>query len=174
MRGTPTYMIHRWNDLAVAHTACAHCGAPTKTVMPVEDLGQAVMHDFMVECEDCSEASGALYTNTPVRLVGEGGEHAINPGVERLVAWLNAKGFQTTDSGDGEAHDFPCDREGPYVVIVARKGEQVASDLHQRLVELCGRIPPGVQIQYNFSPLDGWRFVDLTGLRDEMIDWGES
>ncbi len=56
----------------------------------------------------------------------------IDPGVRRLVAWLRANGFNTTDSGDGKTkfaqgfttEDGVC--EWPHVVIVFDKHEFVA------------------------------------------------
>ena len=41
----------------------------------------------------------------------------INPGILKTVHRLRAYGYETIDSGDGQAHDFECDRDYPYVVI---------------------------------------------------------
>ena len=41
----------------------------------------------------------------------------LNKAIRRTVAWLNDKGFYTCDSGDGNTHDFECDRDYAYVVV---------------------------------------------------------
>jgi len=62
----------------------------------------------------------------------------LNPGIARTVAWLNALGFETTDSGDGKTHDFECDRPHPYVVIVSAR-ETLLDDTERLRVALLGR-----------------------------------
>lgn len=39
----------------------------------------------------------------------------LNPGIRKTVEWLIQNGYQTTDSGDGEAHEHECDQDQPYV-----------------------------------------------------------
>jgi hypothetical protein len=41
----------------------------------------------------------------------------LNPGIRTTVQTLRSWGYQTMDSGDGETHQFKCDRQHPYVVI---------------------------------------------------------
>lgn len=55
----------------------------------------------------------------------------INPGILKTVQFLNANGFKTTDSGDGETHDFECDMPFPYVHIEVNPYELISES--QRL-----------------------------------------
>lgn len=58
----------------------------------------------------------------------------LNPGIRATVEWLNRHGFQTTDSGDGETHEFTCDLPYPYVHITV-PARFLVSEI-DRLVEL--------------------------------------
>ena len=50
----------------------------------------------------------------------------INPGILHTVQWLNAHGFVTTDSGDGETHDYECDQPIPYVHMIVPPAQLIA------------------------------------------------
>jgi hypothetical protein len=58
----------------------------------------------------------------------------LNPGIRHTVQTLREWGFLTLDSGDGETHQFECDRECPYVVIRVAP-EKLVEESH-RLMDL--------------------------------------
>lgn len=106
----------------------------------------------------------------------------INPGVRNTVAWLNDHGFETTDSGDGETHDFDCDRPVPYVVIVVKEKDKLATETDMLVEWLRDRgvpcaeigedgIPPEghVSIQASYDPANGLCFIDVMGLCDRLM-----
>lgn len=51
----------------------------------------------------------------------------VNPGIRETVKLLNQHGYMTTDSGDGKTHDYSCDRDHAYVVVVTTR-EKLISD----------------------------------------------
>lgn len=97
----------------------------------------------------------------------------INPGIRNVVEWLQGLGFETVDSGDGETHDFECDRPEPYVVIqtlphrLVDDARRLRACLQARGIELEPQGPtPGVPVaQANYCPVSGTAFIDLTGVR---------
>jgi len=100
----------------------------------------------------------------------------LNPGIRRLVAWLNEHNFKTIDSGDGATHDHECDRDHPYVVIQLEAPafiEWHASRLKQLLenegIEFDPAQPHGPFLQANYSPVDGYAFLEVLNLTDDMI-----
>ena len=111
----------------------------------------------------------------------------MNPGIKKTVAWLNARGWPTIDSGDGETHDHECDREYAYVVIrlpsyrarhLIEEVEGLASALRQMGVPVESLGPEGVlpgccNLQGNYST-DGNAFIDIAGLRDSLLFRPES
>jgi hypothetical protein len=50
----------------------------------------------------------------------------LNPGIVKTVEWLQARGFQTTDSGDGATHDYECDMPIPYVHMLVEPDKLVS------------------------------------------------
>jgi len=101
---------------------------------------------------------------------------AINPGVARLVEWLNDNGFPTCDSGDGETHDYACDREGAYVSIDVVPGHiaRVADRLLAELTSVGVVITPqpeagGKFIQATYDPANRIAIIDLVGVTDADI-----
>lgn len=96
--------------------------------------------------------------------------NALNPGIRRVVAWLNERGFVTVDSGDGKTHEHECDRDYPYVVIRASSPMALVDECDRLLVEL-GPLAhlEGVAIQGNYDPNDGYAFIDLRGLDDTLL-----
>lgn len=101
----------------------------------------------------------------------------LNPGIRLTVACLNAAGFETCDSGDGDTHEFDTDREGSYVVI-ASSPESLVSDANSLLTFLelnhIQVIPldsneSGVQIQAIYEPLDGTAVIDVSGIHDQLL-----
>lgn len=117
----------------------------------------------------------------------------VNPGIRRTIAWLNSYGFKTCDSGDGETHDFECDRPDPYVVIEVDP-EVICSKtvrLHvllrdsgidlgpvgslrsdvEALAELVTEplVPHDVTIEATYDPIDGRAFINVSGLHDGLL-----
>ena len=98
----------------------------------------------------------------------------LNPNIARLVSWLNDKGFETTDSGDGMTHDFECDRAYAYVVILLDGPDKIRSESKRlyRLLRSEGvEFDPmnGPFIQANYSPLDEYTFLEVCGIKDGDI-----
>jgi len=102
----------------------------------------------------------------------------INPGIRMLVALLNAEGYPTTDSGDGKTHDYPCDREGAYVVIrlPAHRAAHIVDEA-RAVVGLLGlqRIALGPiggdrpWVQASYDPADGTALIDVCGIDDAVL-----
>jgi hypothetical protein len=100
----------------------------------------------------------------------------LNPGIVRTVAWLNANNFHTTDSGDGETHDFECDREHAYVVIMVQPPgylldvtERLVALLRQRDIDVRPIGGDGVCIQATYDPGDRTAVIDVMGLKDSVL-----
>ena len=54
----------------------------------------------------------------------------LNPGIVKTVKMLNDAGYTTTDSGDGETHDYECDRDVGYVVVVLKDNADLVQECH--------------------------------------------
>lgn len=103
----------------------------------------------------------------------------LNPGIRRTVALLRARGFRTCDSGDGETHEHPCDREGGYVVIQVDPARLVEEA--ERLVHVLSgagvRIAPqelervdGVtHIQAIYCPVERIALIDVSPIHDRQL-----
>jgi hypothetical protein len=103
-------------------------------------------------------------------------EDVINPGIRRTVEWLNSLGYTTVDSGDGETHDYECDREEPYVVVQAMQPIMLTpwSDRLKELLEEKGVTvsPVGqgpVFIEASYDPVNKLPFINITGVTDAML-----
>ena len=104
---------------------------------------------------------------------------ALNPGIVKIVELLNSMGYKTTDSGDGETHEHSCDRDVGYVVVILKLGqglEAAADVIHAELKKRGADFTAegGPMIQANYSPLDGYRVVDIHGIHDRMLVWSDS
>lgn len=102
---------------------------------------------------------------------------AINPGIRHTVQVLRSWNLNTCDSGDGETHDFECDKDNAYVVIKVPPAEiaWMANNLASRLRSECGiefdnfphpqDDPEGwlkyPRIDASYSPIDGYAFIHL-------------
>lgn len=100
----------------------------------------------------------------------------INPGIRETVAFLNQWGFRTTDSGDGKTHDYECDREYPYVVLVTEPKSLIAEA--DRLVSMLAAnginlqaihedMPPSVQASYD--PISKTAVIELMCVDDALL-----
>jgi hypothetical protein len=102
----------------------------------------------------------------------------INPGIAKTVAWLNANGFRTTDSGDGETHMAECDRPYPYVVIILGSPLDIVPEV-DRLALLLADLGvvvgpldeqgngPYIQGMYAFGA--GPAMIDMMNITDKML-----
>lgn len=106
----------------------------------------------------------------------------LNPGIVGTVRWLNFLGFVTTDSGDGKTHDFECDRDYAYVVIVVpkehliREAERLVSELARIGIRVLPMTKDGneVSVQATYDPAEGTATIDLSGVCDETIRKSEN
>jgi Ser-tRNA(Ala) deacylase AlaX len=111
-------------------------------------------------------------------------ETPLNPGITRTVAWLRSFGFKTSDSGDGQTHDFECDHDNAYVVIVTKPEELVAKteELVGHLIKRGLKIRPNgmahleevsrpdwVEIQSSYDPGDKSAVIYVAHIRDDML-----
>lgn len=99
----------------------------------------------------------------------------INPGIRKFVRLFRDHGFETVDSGDGETHDHECDRDEGYVVIRLNDRMSLVDCANEVMVimEVAGiRLAPttGPTIQASYSPIDGFRIIDIHGIHDRMLD----
>jgi hypothetical protein len=104
----------------------------------------------------------------------------LNPGIRRTVEWLNQKGFETHDSGDGRTHEFECDRDHPYVVIVVPV-EKLVDECHRlrdtledREVKIWpigatvgGKLMPCIQASYD--PAAPLGILDVMHVDDDLL-----
>jgi len=105
----------------------------------------------------------------------------IDPGVRKLVAWLNDIGFTTTDSGDGLSK-FACGIDEalafPHVALRCEPSELI--DEAQRLrVRLAlrgitctapdGAFPLRPMIEASYNPVDGVAVIFLSNVSDAML-----
>lgn len=103
----------------------------------------------------------------------------LNPGIVKTVALLNAHGFPTSDSGDGETHDFECDREEAYVVILLEDRHQLASeadrlrDLLRQHGVILNPVDEDPFVQADYDPANGIACIQLVGCKDSMLTWGD-
>lgn len=109
---------------------------------------------------------------------------SLNPGIRRLVSWLNYNGFTTTDSGDGVTNvitGMEYALEYPHVVLRVEPTEDLvatAKSLCRMLREHGMTIEPvsmphRPSIQATYDPTDDTAVIVLTGIDDQkMFDRG--
>jgi hypothetical protein len=93
---------------------------------------------------------------------------SLNPGIRKTVELLNQEGFVTCDSGDGETHDYPCDRDTGYVVVRVEDSEQLLYET-KRLHAYLRLNGVTAMVNANFDPEDGMSFIDVSPIHDR--DW---
>ena len=98
----------------------------------------------------------------------------INHGIRRTVEWLNEKGFETCDSGDGRTHLYECDRDYPYVVMRVKPERMVIRALFlQDLLKAEGveLSPIGLEpcVQASYDPVNQTAFLDLMNVDDTLL-----
>lgn len=99
----------------------------------------------------------------------------MNPGIVKTVEWLQSLGFKTTDSGDGETHDYECDRLYPYVVMACHPNvlidncKYLQSQLSTKNIQI---YPVGGDrpcIQGSFDPADQTAVIELMNVKDKDL-----
>lgn len=90
----------------------------------------------------------------------------MNKGIIKTVEWLQAKGYVTTDSGDGETHDYECDLDIPYVHMQVDKDDMAyeARNLMLDLTELGIEVDSG-DIQATYDPVDDIGVLSLFNIK---------
>lgn len=101
----------------------------------------------------------------------------IDPGVRRLVRWLNEKGYPTTDSGDGVTKPADGDEDAlttPHAYIRATRESLIvtADRLARHLVSIgvdldsIGPDDAGPSIQASYDPANRSAIIALCGVSD--------
>jgi hypothetical protein len=103
----------------------------------------------------------------------------INPGIQRTVALLNAHGFRTTDSGDGETHDYECDRPEGYVCVVLDDPSALAAETDRLAALLVGygvKVGPlteedddATHVQASYDACDKVALIDVSPMHDRRL-----
>lgn len=162
---------------------------PTKSHIELSEEDQKVLAEFGVGgicacdgaeddgCPLCTEAKFYEWWADRIKL---------NPGIRQFVIWLNKNNFQTTDSGDGDAHDFPCDRDYPYVVVKLNSSDKLLTE-SKRLLQLLTsvgilgtkhrvnieKINPETNpyINASYDPVDDLSIIDIGFINDKSADF---
>ena len=90
------------------------------------------------------------------------------PTMTKTVAWLNAQGFNTTDSGDGVSNaGMGCEIPRAHVFIQLTDGARLVEESH-RLMRLAQERWPDVRvsIEGTYSPVDGVGILMLWDVTD--------
>jgi len=104
----------------------------------------------------------------------------INPGIQKTVALLNAHGFRTTDSGDGETHDYECDRPEGYVCVVVDDPAKLTAEtdrLAALLIRFGVKVGPwtgedgddSTQVQASYDACDKIAVIDVSPVVDKLL-----
>lgn len=100
----------------------------------------------------------------------------LNPGIRKTVLWLNSIGFETCDSGDGETHDYECDRDQAYVVMQVDPSKLI-SESHRLEIALADRgvaieamsIEHAPCIQATYDPANEIALIELMCVSDRVL-----
>lgn len=102
-----------------------------------------------------------------------GSPEDLNPGIRKVVALLNEWGWTTVDSGDGQTHDYECDRDVGYVVVSIPEEDHLReeADLIYKVLKERGVVmgPDACHIQANYCPFDGHGLVDIHNIHDRDL-----
>ena len=99
----------------------------------------------------------------------------LNPGIRETVRWLRSLDFDTVDSGDGETHEYECDRDEPYVVVrchgllLCGEADRLARALRHRGIDLSPVYEGPVYIQASYDPANEIAVIELVGVKDDML-----
>lgn len=103
-------------------------------------------------------------------------EIPLNPNIRRTVEWLQAHGFDTSDSGDGETHACECDRDYGYVAMKVAPDQLITET--RRLFRLLTERGLSVVdmndadrpcIQGSYDPGDDSAVIDLIYINDDIM-----
>ena len=105
-----------------------------------------------------------------------GDQLGLNIGIRKTVALLQAAGFNTCDSGDGETHDHDCDRESGYVSMTVEPLKLVSETvrLHNVLRAAGVKVLPigfgdGPWIQGTLDPVNMIAVLDVDRVHDRLL-----
>ena len=109
----------------------------------------------------------------------------LSPEIKELVVWLNERGFETTDSGDGSNHaeGMECASEQPMVaiqvdhpLILIQEADRLYQELKAKGVDL---IPPesdcdcvGITwpaVHASYDPVDGMAILVLLNVTSKDV-----
>lgn len=97
----------------------------------------------------------------------------ILPTMRNTVAWLQALGFQTTDSGDGVtnvAAGMECALTFPHVFMVVDPDDIIEDT--DRLYEACrarNLLGPTIRVESSYNPEDRIAVLGLYGVTDQTL-----
>lgn len=101
----------------------------------------------------------------------------INPNIRKLVKWLNANCFKTTDSGDGSNYEAGMEGALPFpMVAIVVAPEEIISETDRLCILMSkqfglrfGAEPEGPNIEASYNPGDGHTMIVLTNVDDSML-----
>lgn len=109
---------------------------------------------------------------------GEVDYDSLDPNIRETVRWLRARGFATSDSGDGsKAGEMECAEDFPHVYIMVAPSYLVA-ETARLLRELTEAVDEGtigsigdaeVFIQGTYDPANGSGIIELIGMTDNLF-----
>lgn len=92
-----------------------------------------------------------------------------DPGIRETVRWLQANGFNTTDSGDGKTK--PEDQRAlgdiPHVFMVIEPRERIFDEASR--LYMISRDVPDAWVEASFNPQDGVVVLGLFGVDDDAL-----
>lgn len=91
----------------------------------------------------------------------------LDPGIRRFVKWLNDRGYQTTDSGDGVTKgEFGEPEPHVYMVVSA---DNLVCWAHMLRKDLNALGVTDGQVQATYNPDDGVAMLSIHGVNDSML-----
>jgi len=100
---------------------------------------------------------------------------ACDPGIRRVVAWLRARDFETTDSGDGVSKPGIGEDHGPMDVphvfmrvpagVLVQRAKYLQNELRR-----AGFTPRPGRVQASYDPADDVGLLALVGIDDSDLD----
>ena len=98
---------------------------------------------------------------------------ALNPGIRATVRWMRERGFNTTDSGDGETHEYECDRGWPFVAVKCDKLTAIAEceRLYAAILERLGTdvCPEWLSCEIWYDATLGIPILEVNGISDALM-----
>jgi hypothetical protein len=158
-----------WNNLASA-TFCLSCWPELERYLE-EHLPETDWQELLNLRISLAKATEQRSPAPPI-------EGDLNPGIRLLVKLLRDAGFDTCDSGDGQTHDYECNREHAYVSIRVADANVLSLEAERlmSLIEVVLKVklhPQGEGdhpcIQATYDPVDKIGIVELWHVTDADI-----